>query len=352
MTDEIKDSYGALELKPGASQKAVKEAYRELVKVWHPDRFSGDSKLEKRAEEKLKAINLAYERLKNHRPGESGAATFSQPPKAARAARGATPPRAGFATGVKTFVIPNTRDAKLGCLLLGGVGALIGSLILISLFYDDSHTGRRYVTNIASASGGAQSEAQEGASNQVGAAEIRMAGPAVPRDVDLPPVETLPESDESAIAELEKRARASAIADFDVEMTNRVESVTAPDRRFSGTARMRDDLAFMTKQYYSTGMAHLRSTKGAREATQAVHWFRRAAEKGHPDAQYQLAVMLRSGTGVEVNPERAFFWLWIAGAQGHREALRQRSDFEAELNAGRAAALRDQAQERLETYRN
>lgn len=41
----------------------VKRSYRELVKVWHPDRFSHDPKLQSRAQEKLKVINAAYERL-------------------------------------------------------------------------------------------------------------------------------------------------------------------------------------------------------------------------------------------------------------------------------------------------
>jgi NADH-quinone oxidoreductase subunit L len=41
----------------------VKRSYRELVKVWHPDRFGGDPKLQHKAQEKLKQINYAYERI-------------------------------------------------------------------------------------------------------------------------------------------------------------------------------------------------------------------------------------------------------------------------------------------------
>jgi curved DNA-binding protein CbpA len=41
----------------------VKRSYKELVKVWHPDRFASDSKLQQRAGEKIKQINLAYERI-------------------------------------------------------------------------------------------------------------------------------------------------------------------------------------------------------------------------------------------------------------------------------------------------
>jgi len=50
-----------LGLKPDASQEEVNQAYRDLAKVWHPDRFVGNPRLQKKAEEKLKEINAAYE---------------------------------------------------------------------------------------------------------------------------------------------------------------------------------------------------------------------------------------------------------------------------------------------------
>jgi outer membrane protein assembly factor BamE (lipoprotein component of BamABCDE complex) len=59
--EDLTECYRILELAPGATQEEVKRSYRELVKVWHPDRFSGDPKLQRKAQEKLKQINLAYE---------------------------------------------------------------------------------------------------------------------------------------------------------------------------------------------------------------------------------------------------------------------------------------------------
>jgi preprotein translocase subunit Sec63 len=53
-----------LGLKPGATREEVDEAYRDLAKVWHPDRFSGNPRLQKKAEEKIKEINAAYEYIK------------------------------------------------------------------------------------------------------------------------------------------------------------------------------------------------------------------------------------------------------------------------------------------------
>ena len=60
--------YQVLEVKSGASQADIKQAYRDLAKVWHPDRFSGDSPLQQKAQEKLTRINAAYEFLKSYQP--------------------------------------------------------------------------------------------------------------------------------------------------------------------------------------------------------------------------------------------------------------------------------------------
>jgi curved DNA-binding protein CbpA len=57
------DHYSVLDLKPGATTEELREAYRSLVRVWHPDRFTGDPAFQARAQEKLKQINLAYEFL-------------------------------------------------------------------------------------------------------------------------------------------------------------------------------------------------------------------------------------------------------------------------------------------------
>jgi phage baseplate assembly protein gpV len=55
--------YHVLGVEPGASLEEVKEAHRDLVKVWHPDRFADDPRLQRKAQEKLKDINQAYEQI-------------------------------------------------------------------------------------------------------------------------------------------------------------------------------------------------------------------------------------------------------------------------------------------------
>jgi len=63
--DDITKYFEILGLKPEASLEEVKEAYRDLVKVWHPDRFAHDPKLQAKAQEKLKEINEAYQKIQD-----------------------------------------------------------------------------------------------------------------------------------------------------------------------------------------------------------------------------------------------------------------------------------------------
>ncbi|MBD2680176.1 MULTISPECIES: tetratricopeptide repeat protein [Nostoc] len=66
---DINHAYEILELEPGASPAQLKRAYRKLVKVWHPDRFF-DRKQKQEAEEKIKKINAAYNKLKSEYSSE------------------------------------------------------------------------------------------------------------------------------------------------------------------------------------------------------------------------------------------------------------------------------------------
>ena len=58
---DINRCFEILELDRGASTDEVKQAYKDLVNIWHPDRFSSNPPLKQKAEKKLKEINQAYE---------------------------------------------------------------------------------------------------------------------------------------------------------------------------------------------------------------------------------------------------------------------------------------------------
>lgn len=63
MSAELGWAYDVLGVKPGVSDRELKAAHRDLAKVWHPDRFVHDPRLQEKAQEKLKEINEAYDQL-------------------------------------------------------------------------------------------------------------------------------------------------------------------------------------------------------------------------------------------------------------------------------------------------
>jgi hypothetical protein len=130
-----------LELAPRATDEQIRNAYRTLVKVWHPDRFQADPRLKETADAKLKALNAAYILLtrieisdeKPRRP--QPAATRPRP--AVRPARA----RARF-----SFQLPTAVLLKFG--LLAGAVLVAGAFLfaLDGFFASDPTTGRVYST--------------------------------------------------------------------------------------------------------------------------------------------------------------------------------------------------------------
>ena len=68
---------------------------------------------------------------------------------------------------------------------------------------------------------------------------------------------------------------------------------------------------------YSTGQGV------AQDDQQAVAWLRKAAERGHAEAQFSLGQMYSNGRGVAQDSEVAASWYQKAGQQGETRALEQ-----------------------------
>ncbi|MGB8702102.1 MAG: J domain-containing protein [Thermosynechococcaceae cyanobacterium] len=91
---QVETHLQVLDLRLPASLDEVKQAYKDLVSVWHPDRFAHNPRLQKKAEEKLKQFNQAYETLQQwyRRPPPTNPGRSPQPndsPK--RSAQNRTP---------------------------------------------------------------------------------------------------------------------------------------------------------------------------------------------------------------------------------------------------------------------
>lgn len=64
--DDIFQCYAILGIKHNASPEAAKKAYRNMAKVWHPDRYVDNPTLKAKAEVEIKKINQAYAAIKAH----------------------------------------------------------------------------------------------------------------------------------------------------------------------------------------------------------------------------------------------------------------------------------------------
>lgn len=58
--------FKTLGLDQKVTAREAKDAYINLVRIWHPDQFSYDPVFKARAEEKLKEINVAYSEVRSY----------------------------------------------------------------------------------------------------------------------------------------------------------------------------------------------------------------------------------------------------------------------------------------------
>jgi curved DNA-binding protein CbpA len=76
---DIQQCFDVLELESNAGMDEARQAYKDMVNIWHPDRFSNNPRLKQKAEDKLKEINAAYEMVQSYlyskKPPQSGKPT-------------------------------------------------------------------------------------------------------------------------------------------------------------------------------------------------------------------------------------------------------------------------------------
>lgn len=63
---QLKQYYTNLELKAGASLEEVRQAYRDLMKRYHPDKHIGDAERHRAATELAQSLTKAYHSLVEH----------------------------------------------------------------------------------------------------------------------------------------------------------------------------------------------------------------------------------------------------------------------------------------------
>ena len=71
----MKDPYSILGVRHDASDDEVKEAYRNLVRKYHPDNYTDDNPLKDLANEKMQEVNEAYDAIVKMREDEKNGKT-------------------------------------------------------------------------------------------------------------------------------------------------------------------------------------------------------------------------------------------------------------------------------------
>jgi len=150
---DIRQCFDVLELDSNASIDDAKQAYKDMVNIWHPDRFSNNPRLKQKAEDKLKEINEAYEMMKSFlsskKPLEAEKAQHAKADSDADISANAS-----SETGFSMSQAENGTKDKTEAFFEAGTG------IVLSLFSYLSSAVRRIVSE-------AKTEINQGKSNQL-----------------------------------------------------------------------------------------------------------------------------------------------------------------------------------------
>ena len=126
-----------------ASAGEIRDAYRDAVQVWHPDRFEGNQRLRQRAEEQFKRVQVAYRELVEHEPKAAASSAPREPVRNNRPApaRSRTPGPISFngtpgcygASNIPPRIVKIVRERMgstevvLGAIELSETGLIAGS---------------------------------------------------------------------------------------------------------------------------------------------------------------------------------------------------------------------------------
>ncbi len=78
MTKET--AFQTLGVSEDASPQQIKQAWRDMLAVWHPDKHMGNERLRRKAEEQTKRINEAYDRIQTGNFKSSSRPQSESPP--------------------------------------------------------------------------------------------------------------------------------------------------------------------------------------------------------------------------------------------------------------------------------
>lgn len=265
----VADALKILELQSPYSKEELGKAYRHALMVWHPDRFSGNEELIKKAEAKTREIIEAFELLSSLSASQGAAGTAEQAEKAAPVRKAGTQDSqraAGTAPMPQVERLTTTGKKGRGSSdratwIITGVSVVVAGVLIAML---SKHTPKKEEAAQATASSAATEAATKG----------------------TPPVHAQVEDTTKTKAE-------TSVA------SNR-------ERAERGDAEAQDNLGWSF--YAGEGVS--------KDEDEAVKWFRKAAEQGNVRAQWHLGHVYRFGTGAGIKDVNEGLKWWHKAAEG------------------------------------
>ena len=77
---------------------------------------------------------------------------------------------------------------------------------------------------------------------------------------------------------------------------------------------------------------------GTPDYVEAAKWFRKAAELGVRDSEFNLAILYARGLGVDRDLRQSWLWFSLAAAQGDADAVKKRDEVAAKMDPDALAA--------------
>jgi TPR repeat protein len=318
--DQINASLKLLGLDPEASPEAAKQAYRDLVRVWHPDRFGADQRLQQKAEEKIKEINDAYEVVQAyifrkaalHAGSPGGPGPTPEPPS--------RPPRPWddeeLAAISRQAGRPDPNrdrpdlpgDFLVKAAIIVFVLMVIGLVVYIANYKGDQPTGS--IPNLPDYSPSALGIKEDPRYNAKGAGKQQGA---------------------------ETNSNSAVTA-------SQANTNTGPDPKRSITASSREIESLLAKAgrgdleaQANLGVKYTFGFGVERNYAEAIKWYRMAADSGHPAAQLNLGLMYANGQGTTRDLVEAYKWCLLAAERDPSTSV-----------AGRDTLVRKLSREELE----
>jgi hypothetical protein len=144
------DALRILNLQAGCSAEQARQAYLDLVKVWHPDRFRSDERLTARAERELRDINEAYAVLQAS-GGRSRQSGTAKPPGAEWQPPEPDPPFAARPSSTDAGVTQSHPSLARSIVMGVGLGLVVTGVLTVMLLVTRDRQGSPAVAETTAA---------------------------------------------------------------------------------------------------------------------------------------------------------------------------------------------------------